>query len=104
MGPDTPRRLSTPLLTPFDSAPTFARMDNYHRPEGREVAGVSREGDRAPLAGRGRVLRRVAVDAEGGRGGRGRRRGRERGVTTPSERRPRLSRSDGYKRFSLGRD
>ena len=25
--PDTPRRLSTPLLTPFNSTPTFARMD-----------------------------------------------------------------------------
>ena len=25
--PDTPRRLSTPLLTPFKSTPTFARMD-----------------------------------------------------------------------------
>ena len=27
--PDTPRCLSTPLLTPFNSTPTFARMDNY---------------------------------------------------------------------------
>ena len=25
--PDTPRRLSTPLLTPFNSTPTFARME-----------------------------------------------------------------------------
>jgi hypothetical protein len=25
--PDAPRRLSTPLLTPFNSTPTFARMD-----------------------------------------------------------------------------
>jgi hypothetical protein len=25
--PDTPRRLSTPPLTPFNSTPTFARMD-----------------------------------------------------------------------------
>jgi NAD(P)-dependent dehydrogenase (short-subunit alcohol dehydrogenase family) len=25
--PDTPRRLSTPLLTPFNSTPTFARTD-----------------------------------------------------------------------------
>ena len=27
--PDTPRRLSTPLLTPLNSTPTFACMDNY---------------------------------------------------------------------------
>ena len=26
--PDTPRCLSTPLLTPLNSTPTFARMDN----------------------------------------------------------------------------
>ena len=29
-----PRRLSTPLLTPFDSAPTSLRTDNHPRPRG----------------------------------------------------------------------
>jgi hypothetical protein len=36
--PDTPRRLSTPLLTPFNSTPTFARMERPSSEDDRRVA------------------------------------------------------------------
>jgi len=90
-----PRRLSTPPLTPFNSTPTFARMDNYpqpragHRvPEQRRVSrmvelpGVRRgesasrgqqprlhRDDRSELAPRGRghlQVRRLREHAEEG--------------------------------------
>ena len=37
--PDTPRRLSTPLLTPLNSTPTFARMDP--RPSEKDAGGAT---------------------------------------------------------------
>eukprot|EP00982_Pelagococcus_subviridis_P009190 30907-Pelagococcus_subviridis.AAC.11 len=46
--PDTPRRLSTPLLTPFNSTPTsirrFARWNDPKLPEGFECVGKSDAG------------------------------------------------------------
>ena len=54
-----PRRLSTPPLTPFNSTPTFARMDNYPQRRRRARTGARRRRGRA----RGASARRFSLDA-----------------------------------------
>ena len=50
--PDTPRPLSTPLLTPFNSAPTSPRMDNYPRPSAATARSGTGSGARRARARR----------------------------------------------------
>jgi len=71
--PDTPRRLSTPLLTPFNSTPTFARTE---RPSGccgaksaRTRTCFSGTTSRRAAAGRDRARRRRRGTRERGRRG-----------------------------------